>query len=201
MSSPKFMVFKLKDLRIPILILLVVLALFIFLIVRGKTTQTFAPSDVHQDGKYIAGITLSDAQMDLVVEVKDHAITSVSLSGLDESSSVLYKDLVNGIDYVNTYVTSTQSLELPTNADTSSATLMLMDAVKIALSEDETASITTTYEKMDLTASKDIATNELEEDIFVDEFEEDAQLEEEKVADANPEADHLEVDAQDPDIQ
>ena len=147
MSSPKFMVIKLKDLRIPILIFLVVIALFVFLLIKNKTTQTFAPSDNYQDGKYIAGIALSDANMDLVVQVKDHAIASVSLSGLDESSTTLYKDLVSGIDYVNTYVTTTQSLELPANANTSPATNMLMDAVKVALSDNDSASITSTYQK------------------------------------------------------
>ena len=176
MSSPKFMVIKLKDLRIPILIFLVVVALFVFLLVKTKTTQTFAPSDAYQDGKYIAGITLSDAQMDLVVQVKDHTISSITLSGLDESSTTLYKDLVSGIDYVNTYITTTQSLELPSNATTSPATDMLMDAVKVALSDNANASITSTYEKLDLTPQAESTTDTAVEDIFVDEFEDDTDL-------------------------
>lgn len=176
MSSPKFMVIKLKDLRIPILIFLVVIALFVFLLIKNKTTQTFAPSDTYQDGKYIAGITLSDAQMDLVVEVKNHTISSVALSGLDESSTMLYKDLLSGIDYVNTYITTTQSLELPSNANTSPATNMLMDAVKVALSDNDNASITSTYEKLDLTPSAASTGDNAEEDIFVDEFADDTLL-------------------------
>lgn len=186
MASPKFLVFKLKDLRIPALILLVVVALFIFLIFKNKTTQTFAPSDGYQDGKYIAGITLSDADMDLVVEVQDSSIVSISLSGLDESSSTLYKDLISGVDYINTYVTATQSLELPQNGNTTTATMLLMDAIKVALSDDANASISTTYEKVNLTPSDTLTsganvemntdTTSLDEgtdvdDIFVDEFE------------------------------
>lgn len=186
MASPKFLVFKLKDLRIPALILLIVVALFIFLIFKNKTTQTFAPSDGYQDGKYIAGITLSDADMDLVVDVQDNSIVSISLSGLDESSSTLYKDLISGVDYINTYVTATQSLELPQNGNTTTATMLLIDAVKVALSDDANASLSTTYEKVNLTpsdtASSDVNaehitdTTSLEsstdtEDIFVDEFE------------------------------
>jgi len=151
MSSPKFMVFKLKDLRIPIIILLIAVAVFVFLLFRNKTaTQTFAPSDTYQDGKYIAGISLSDAQMDLIVEIKDSKIASVSLDGLDEKTSTLYKDLASGIDYVNTYVTATQSLELPQNTNISPATTMLMDAVKVALSNDKNAQVTSTYEKLNL---------------------------------------------------
>ena len=187
MSSPKFFVFKLKDLRIPALILLVVVALFIFLIFKNKTTQTFAPSDGYQDGKYIAGITLSDADMDLVVEVQGNSIVSISLSGLDESSSTLYKDLISGVDYINTYVTATQSLELPQNGNTTTATMLLIDAVKVALSDDANTSISTTYEKFNLTPSDTLPSeNNVEisqeetpsleantnvEDIFVDEFE------------------------------
>lgn len=151
MSNPRFMVFKLKDLRIPLIILLIAAALFVFLLFKNKSaTQTFAPSDTYQDGKYIAGISLSDAEMDLVVEVADSKITSVSLEGLDEKASMLYKDLAYGIDYVNTYVTATQSLELPQNTNTSAATHMLMDAVKVALSDDENTQISSTYEKLDL---------------------------------------------------
>lgn len=177
MSNPKFLVFKLKDLRIPALILLIVVALFIMLIVKNKTTQTFAPSNGYDDGKYIAGITLSDAQMDLVVEVQDNNIVSVSLSGLDETSSSIYEDLISGIDYINTYVTATQSLELPQNGNTTTATMLLMDAVKVALSDDSNASLSTTYEKVNLPTDESLSTSEdsaaLEEEFFVDEFQEE----------------------------
>ena len=157
MSNPKFLVFKLKDLRIPALILLIVIALFAMLIVKNKTTQTFSSSDGYDDGKYIAGITLSDAEMDLVVEVQDNNIVSISLSGLDETSSILYEDLMTSVDYINTYVTATQSLQLPQNGNTTTATMLLMDAVKIALSDDNTASLTTTYEKVSFPSSKELS--------------------------------------------
>ena len=189
MSSPKFLVFKLKDLRIPALVLLIVIALFVFLLFKNKSAQTFSSSSGYVDGKYIAGITLSDADMDLVVEVQDHNITSISLSGLDETSSSLYKDLVSSVDYINTYVTATQSLDLPQNGNSSTATLLLMDAVKVALSNDEHASLTTTYEKVNLTPTDSVtdeaideSTNEatdkvteesLSDDVFVDEFQEE----------------------------
>lgn len=181
MSSPKFLVFKLKDLRIPALVLLIVIALFVFLLFKNKSAQTFSPSSGYVDGKYIAGITLSDADMDLVVEVQDHNITSISLSGLDETSSSLYKDLVSSVDYINTYVTATQSLDLPQNGNSSTATLLLMDAVKVALSNDEHASLTTTYEKVNLTptdsvtdeSTDEVTEESLADDVFVDEFQEE----------------------------
>lgn len=174
MSSPKFMVFKLRDLKIPLLILLIAVLLFVFLTFRNKSAaQTFAPFESYQDGKYIAGISLSDADMDLIVDVQDNTITSVSLSGLDESSSALYTDLVASLDYVNTYVTSTQSLELPETNYVTATTQMLMDAVKVALSTDENTEISSTYQKIDLTNTDLTNTNALEDDIWVNEFEDD----------------------------
>lgn len=150
MSGPKFMVFKLKDLRIPVIILLVALAVFGFFLYRNNSnaTETFAPSDTYEDGKYIAGIHLSDASMDLVVKVKDSKIASISLEGFDETASTLYKDLEEGLTYLNTYVVATQSLEFPESTTVSSATSMLMDAVKVALSDNPSAQISSTYESL-----------------------------------------------------
>ncbi|MHC1748833.1 MAG: hypothetical protein AB9856_10840 [Cellulosilyticaceae bacterium] len=148
MSNPKFMVFKLKDLRIPIIILLVVLALFIFLMVRpGKSATTFAPSDNYKDGTYIASIALTDADVDLLVTVKDKKITSVALDGLDKNEEALYQDLSTGIVYVNDYITATQSLEMPDTQNLPPVTTMLLDAARVALSDDKDVSITTTYQK------------------------------------------------------
>lgn len=147
MSKPKFMVFKLKDLKIPIIILLVVLALFIFLMVRpGKSASTFAPSDNYKDGTYIASIALTDANVDLLVTVEDKKITSITLDGLDEKEATLYQDLSSGIAYVNEYVTATQSLEIPDTQTLPPVTLMLLDATRVALSDDKDMSITTTYQ-------------------------------------------------------
>lgn len=168
MPSPKFLVFKLKDLRIPILIILIVAALFVFFIVKNKTEPTYAPFTGYSDGRYIAGIHLSDAELDVVVDVSHNNITSIALSGLDETSSTLYKDLVSGIDYINTYVTATQSLNLPTNDHTDAATLLLMDAIKIALSDNPNASVTNTYEKVNLDTD-----NLSNDDIFTDEFQDE----------------------------
>ncbi len=164
MSNPRFMVFKLKDLKIPLIIVLIAVALLVFLLFRNKdAAQTFAPSDTYQDGKYIAGISLSDAEMDLIVEVQDNKITSVALAGLDEKTSMLYKDLAYGIDYVNTYVTATQSLELPQNTSASAAAYLLMDAVKVALSDDKNTQITSTYEKLALPSDEAAVNNPSDE--------------------------------------
>lgn len=149
MSSPKFMVLKLRDLKLPGIVLLVAIAAFAFFMMRGDgdAAETFSPSDTYEDGKYIASITLSDAEMDLVVNVKDNMIASISLDGFDENERVVYEDLNYSISFVNDYVTSTQSLELPETDNISYSTNLLMDAVRVALSDNAGETLTTTYQE------------------------------------------------------
>lgn len=147
MSHPKFLVFKLQDLKIPFIMLVVAAVAFsVFMLSSDDTTATFAPDDSYEDGMYIANIAFTDADMDLVVEVKDKQIKSISLDGFDETERTLYKDLNESIPFVNDYVTSTQSLDLPETSTISASTSILMDAIKIALSDNKDAVLTTSYE-------------------------------------------------------
>lgn len=147
MSHPKFLVFKLQDLKIPFIMLVVAAVAFsVFMLSSDDTTATFAPDDSYEDGMYIANIAFTDADMDLVVEVKDKQIKSISLDGFDETEKTLYKDLNESIPFVNDYVTSTQSLDLPETSTISASTSILMDAIKIALSDNKDAVLTTSYE-------------------------------------------------------
>lgn len=147
MSGPKFMVFKLNDLKIPAIMLLVAIVAFTFFMWSGDdSAATFAPEDSYADGMYIANIAFTDADMDLVVEVQDKQITSISLDGFDETERTLYKDINSSISFVNDYITSTQSVDLPETSNISASTSILMDAVRVALSEDNKAMLTTTYE-------------------------------------------------------
>lgn len=147
MSRPKFMVFKLNDLKIPFIMLLVAIVAFTFFMWgNNDTAATFAPDNSYEDGMYIANIAFTDADMDLVVEVKDKQISSVSLDGFDETERTLYKDINSSISFINDYITSTQSIDLPETSSISASTSILMDAVRVALSEDKSAVLTTTYE-------------------------------------------------------
>lgn len=147
MSGPKFMVFKLSDLKIPVIMLLVAIVAFtVFMWSGNDVAATFAPDDSYADGMYIANIAFTDADMDVVVEVKDKQIISISLDGFDETERTLYKDINSSVSFVNDYITSTQSVDLPETSNISASTSILMDAVRVALSEDNKAVLTTTYE-------------------------------------------------------
>ncbi|MGL4344229.1 MAG: hypothetical protein ACRCTE_03450 [Cellulosilyticaceae bacterium] len=149
MSSPKFMVFKLKDLQIPIVMLLVALAVFSFFMLtsdKADATESFAPSHTYENGMYIASIALTDADIDVVVSVENNQITSVSLDGFDDTEKAIYQDFDKSISFINDYVIATQSLDLPKTETLSVSSGILMDAVRIALSDDQDATITTSYE-------------------------------------------------------
>lgn len=165
MSRPKFMVFKLNDLKVPFIMLLVVIAAFSFFMLKGSNdaAPTFAPDNSYVDGKYIANISFTDADMNLVVEIKDKQITSIALDGFDETERTLYSGLNESISFVNDYITSTQSTELPETSNVSASTSILMDAVKIALSEENNAVLTTTYEVPLLDAITEDASNDMTE--------------------------------------
>lgn len=147
MSRPKFTVLKLSDLKLPLIMLALVIAAFSFFLMQGdNTAETFAPDNSYKDGLYIANMAFTDANMDVVVTVAENQIASITLDGFDENEKILYQDLSSSISFVNDYVTSTQSLELPTDSTISTSTSILMDAVNVALSSDEKASVKTTYQ-------------------------------------------------------
>lgn len=147
MSRPKFMVFKLSDLKIPVIMLLVVIAAFsYFMLTNNDKEATFAPDTSYEDGMYIANLAFADANLDVVVNVAKNQITSITLDGFDENERTLYQDLNDSITFVNDYVTATQSLQLPADSTITASTSLLMDAITVALSDDQDATIKTTYQ-------------------------------------------------------
>ena len=165
MSQSKIMVLKMKDLQLPVIMLLVALAVFTYLLFTNKSPtveETFSSATMYEDGQYTANISLADADLDLVVEVKNHQITSVWLEHFTDSERAIYKDLDSTISFISDYVLSTQSVELPSTENLSTASVLLMNAVKVALSEDENATYTTTYQAPVVEAVSDTTENEME---------------------------------------
>lgn len=188
MSRPNFMVIKLSDLKIPFIMLVVAIAAVSIFLLSGdsESAETFAPDSTYQDGMYIANIAFADAEMDVVVSVSEKEITSIALDGFDDAERTVYQGLQDSIMFVNDYVTSTQSLEIPESTSISASTSILMDAVKVALSEDENAMVTSTYQapvleqiqtELPLIPSEDVVSTEnLETDATTDEVTDPAEL-------------------------
>ena len=170
MSRPRFLVVKLKDLRLPlIMVMIAVAAVAFFMYTKKPATETFAPSESYEDGLYIASLSLTDAYFDVVVSVEDRQITSIQLDNIDEMEMAIYPGLLASISFLNDYVTTTQSLELPAADSLSVSTMLLMDAVQVALSDDPNATLTTRYQNPTLTnLSTDLEMEDMSEEVNSD---------------------------------
>ncbi len=180
MSSPKFMVFKLKDLRIPALIFAVIVALLIVLFYRNKTAQTFrasaapspAPSSTtsslfseYPDGKYISKVAYSPGgTMNVIVDVRSSSIVGVSIDHIMAPTIELSDAILKNLESVNNYVITSQSIEFDSNYTPNNIELLLMDGIKNALSTDLLPDLHYTYAAASVETNNDYDTS----DLFVD---------------------------------
>ena len=140
MSKPKFMVFKLKDLWVPIIVTVFAIVLVVFFISKITATKaTFSPDQGFNDGLYVAEISLDNAEFNVAVSVHKNSIKSVELRNMDEEAKLMYPLFEPSIAYINEQITKTQSLEIEEFAQAKETAAFLMSAVRDALSlSDET---------------------------------------------------------------
>lgn len=140
MSKPKFMVFKLKDLWVPIIVTVFAIALVVFFISKITATKaTFSPDQGFNDGLYVAEISLDNAEFNVAVSVHKNSIKSVELRNMDEDAKLMYPLFEPSMAYINDQITKTQSLEIEEFAEAKETAAFLMSAVRDALSlSDET---------------------------------------------------------------
>ncbi|WP_305768046.1 hypothetical protein [Candidatus Epulonipiscium viviparus] len=153
MSRHKFIVVKLQEWKVPAVMVGVAALCFASYVQitenkasSANAVEAFSPLYTYEDGVYIANLAFANANMNLVVNVVDEVIVSVSLEDFDESERLLYSDLNNSIAFVNNYVVSTQSIEITDQNTISTATSILMDGVAVALSKQREATLNTTYQ-------------------------------------------------------
>ena len=135
MSKPKFMVFKLKDLWVPVIVVIVAVLMVVFFVSKFTATQpTFAPQEDYSNGDYLANISLDNADFNVAVSIHKNAITSVELRNMDEDAKMMYPLFESSISHINEQVTKTQSLDIADFPDAKETTAFLISAVKDALS-------------------------------------------------------------------
>lgn len=138
MSKPKFMVFKLKDLWVPVIVTIVAILMVVFFVSRFTATKpTFAPQQDYSNGDYVAKISLDNAEFNVAVSIHKNAITSVELRNMDERAKIMYPLFEPSMSYINDQVTKTQSLDIAEFSQAKETTAFLMNAVKDALSLTE----------------------------------------------------------------
>lgn len=140
MSKPKFMVFKLKDLWVPIIVTVFAIALVVFFVSKITATKaTFSPDQGFNDGLYVAEISLDNADFNVAVSIHKNAIKSVELRNMDEEAKLMYPLFEPSMAYINEQITKTQSLEIEEFAQAKETAAFLMSAIRDALSlSDET---------------------------------------------------------------
>lgn len=138
MSKPKFMVFKLKDLWVPIIITIFAVIMVVFFISRFTATKaTFSPDEAFNDGLYVTEIALDNANFNVAVSIHKNSIKSVELRNMDEEAKLMYPLFEPSIAFINEEVTKTQSLEIGEFEPAKETTEFLMSAVRDALSLNE----------------------------------------------------------------
>lgn len=134
MSKPKFMVFKLKDLWIPVIVTILAIVMVVFFISKLTATKTtFSPDQGFNDGLYLAEISLDNADFNVAVSIHKNAIKSIELRNMDEQAKLMYPLFEPSIAYINEQVTKTQSLEIEEFAEGKETAAFLMSAIKDAL--------------------------------------------------------------------
>lgn len=138
MAKPKFMVFKLKDLWLPVIVTIFAIIMVVFFISKLTATKaTFSPDQGFNDGLYVAEISLDNADFNVAVSIHKNAIKSVELQNMNEDAKLMYPLFEPSMAYINEQVTKTQSLDIEEFAQAKETTAFLMDAIKSALALPE----------------------------------------------------------------
>ena len=134
------MVFKLKDLWVPLIVTVVAIIMVVFFFSKLTATRaTLAPDSGFSDGLYVAEIALDNADFNVAVSIHKNSIKSIELRNMDEDAKIMYPLIEPSIAYINEQVTKTQSLEIDDFAEAKETAAFLMSAVKDALAiPDET---------------------------------------------------------------
>lgn len=137
-STPKIMVFQLKEVIYTIIfvilgILLVLLLIFMFLPDK-KGDQESEESGTYNSGTYTASLILNSMPMEVSVCVDENYIKSVELVNLDESVSAMYPLLQPSLDDIESFLVANQSLEnIYFDTDNEYTGTVLADAIETAL--------------------------------------------------------------------
>lgn len=165
MPNPKFMVFKLKDLLVPVIVTIIAIVMVVFFVSRLTATRpTFAPQENYSDGVYMAKISLDNADFNVAVSIQKNTIKSVELRNMDEKAKLMYPLVEPSIAYINQQVTKTQSFDIPEFTEAKQTTALLIGAVKDALSiSEDTADIN------ELNTGDEVITNpEMSDQAYID---------------------------------
>ena len=139
-ANTKIFVFKAKELiytAIFVLLGILFLLLLIFMLLpnRGKA-KTTEPAMDYIAGIYSSSIHLGGSTLDVKVTVTDEKVTSISLSGLNDTVSAMYPLLEQTVNDINQQLETAGSIEdLTFNSESQYTNTLIKQAVQNAISK------------------------------------------------------------------
>ena len=139
-ANTKIFVFKAKELiytAIFILLGILFLLLLIFMLLPNKEkTKTSEPAMDYIAGIYSSSIHLGGSSLDVKVTVTDEKVTSISLSGLNDTVSAMYPLLEQTVNDINQQLTTAGSIEdLTFDSESQYTNTLIKQAIQNAVSK------------------------------------------------------------------
>lgn len=141
-ANTKIFVFKAKELIytgifVVLGILFILLLIFMFLPKQEKEKEA-TPTMQYMAGVYSSTINLGGSSLDVKVAITDEKVTSISLSGLSETTAAMYPLLEPAVEDINKQLETVDSIDdLTFNSDSQYTNTILKQAMKNALSKAE----------------------------------------------------------------
>lgn len=150
MASTRLIVLKSKEIIYTLIFLGLIALLIIILAVMFKkpgteenssssenTSTTIESTDEsYNPGTYSSEFTLGESTISVMVTVNEDSITDVALTNLDESITTMYPLLESSMEEINTELQYVSSInDITYSSDNKYTTLLLLDAIKDALSQ------------------------------------------------------------------
>lgn len=140
-ANTKIFVFKAKELIytgifIVLGVLFILLLIFMFLPKQEAKPNSTEPAMEYLAGVYSSTIHLGGSSLDVKVAITDEKVTSISLSGLDDTTKTMYPLLESAVEDINKQLQTVDSIdELTFDSESQYTNTLLKQAMQNAISK------------------------------------------------------------------
>lgn len=140
-ANTKIFVFKAKELIytgifIVLGVLFILLLIFMFLPKQETKPNSTEPAMEYLAGVYSSTIHLGGSSLDVKVAITDEKVTSISLSGLDDTTKTMYPLLESAVEDINKQLQTVDSIdELTFDSESQYTNTLLKQAMQNAISK------------------------------------------------------------------
>ena len=140
-ANTKIFVFKANELIytgifIVLGVLFILLLIFMFLPKQETKPNSTEPAMEYLAGVYSSTIHLGGSSLDVKVAITDEKVTSISLSGLDDTTKTMYPLLESAVEDINKQLQTVDSIdELTFDSESQYTNTLLKQAMQNAISK------------------------------------------------------------------